>query len=371
MAHPMTTTMHMRSIGLMFAVLFAQHGMAQPPIVVDWIQDGLPAYSTTNGLHVNPVSHSTLAVMEPSPSVSGCSTNRVAVWFSPSGELSDQCCDACMEVYGIAQMFSGAFITPTGCLIYATVDVGGSYGSTSVAGVYNYGPGWVEPITMYGGGQGLVGFMSSHALVASSTHVFIGGSTWNIAQDEYACPNNIWKYPYPDASNGNAWISCVDTTSAQRVKALELWNDTLLAVAFPKVTKIDTLYGTPMGSFNLFNGAPMDDGHTCIFGDTLFWASQFGGSQLHVGKYLINSGPIWEVTLPFAGVPAELHHDGMGRLWTAAGNKVIWIDQADGSYQSYPMGLSVVAMAMVGTAVAICGTTDGATSYVLHGHVVP
>ena len=192
-----------------------------------------------------------------------------------------------------------------------------------------------------------------------------------MGQDDYDCPNMIWKYPYPDASNGTQWSSCVDMDPSALVRTLDLWNETLLAVSFPGVIKVDTLTGTSIGSFDLFNGPSMDNGHTCVSGDTLFWTSQFGGSQLHVGKYLINSGSIWEVTLPFAGSPVELHSDEMGRLWTAAGNNIIWVDESDGSYESYPFGQSVDAMDMVGTRVVITGTMDGTTSYALHGHVVP
>lgn len=208
-------------------------------------------------------------------------------------------------------------------------------------------------------------------MLASNGRCFIGGCTWNIALDSYACPNVIWKYPYPDASNGTSWRTCVDSDASTLVKALDLWNDTLLAVSFPKVIKVETVGGTPMGSFDLFNGATASNGHTCVAGDTLYWISQFGGSQLQVGKYLINSGPIWEVTLPFQGNPRELHMDGYNRLWTAVGNNIIWMNPADGSYQNSAFGQSVDAMDLVGNTIAIAGTTDGMTSYVIHGHVTP
>lgn len=126
-----------------------------------------------------------------------------------------------------------------------------------------------------------------------------------------------------------------------------------------------------MGSFDLFSDAPKNNGFTCISGDTLFWTSQFGGSQLHVGKYLINSGPIWEVIMPFAGNPVELSTDDFGRFWTAAGNNIIWGNSADGSYQSYAFGQSVHSIDMIGPTVAISGSLDGSSSYVLHGNVIP
>lgn len=354
-------------------LLMGATAQAQPPWVVDWLHDGVLAHGD-NGVHLNPVTNGTLVIAVapwPMPACSG----PLGVFFTPSGDLLAPCCyDVCMEVYGISQMFSGAILTPNGTLIFITIDIGVSPSiSTSVAGVNNYGPDWVEPITMYGGAPGSSAIVdpSRHALLASGNRVFIGGHTWSATQNDYVCPNMIWKYPYPDVSNGTTWMSCVDMDQTQWVKAFDLWNDTLLAVAFPKVTKVDTLNGTPMGTFDLFTGALPDNGHTCISGDTLFWASQFGGSQLHIGKYLINSGPIWEMTLPFAGKPVELHRDGVGRLWTAVGNNIIWIDSADGSYESYAYGLSVDAMDIIGTNVVITGTTDGTTSYILHAHIIP
>lgn len=349
---------------------------AQPPWVVDWYQDQILWHSAGRGIHIDPVTGSSLLDLdgdlpwlEP-----GCATNRIAVGFSATGEpLSTYYNYGCLDVYGIVQLFSGVIMSPLGTTIHATIDISNSPNlSTSVSGVYNYGSGWVEPITLSADpGNSAVGSSGRHALLASENRVFIGGHTWHTVSDDYQCPNVIWKYPYPDASNGTSWRSCVDMDPAALIRTLDLWNDTLLAVAFPKVIKVDTVSGTPMGTFELFSGATANNGHTCVTGDTLYWISQFGGSQLHIGKYLINSGPIWEVTLPFQGSPSELHVDGNNRLWTAVGNNIIWIDPTDGSYQSYAFGLSVEAMDMIGNTVVITGTTDGTTSYVLHATITP
>lgn len=368
------TRMQLKKAIVLGALLHTRSVQAQPPIMVDWIQDGLPGSSGRNDVHLNPVNYSTYLDKAPPSPVPGCSSNRVGLGFAPSGEPTITCCENCLEVYGISQSFSGAILTPSGTLIYITMDVGSSpYTSSSVSGVYDYGSGWAEPVTISSGIPGVMSIVSNarHALLAYGNSVFIGGETWVQASDSYDCPNVIWRYSYPNVASGTQWISCVDEDQTQLVKSLDLWNDTLLAVAYPKVTKVETLSGTPMGSFELFDDTPKNNGFTCASGDTLFWTSQFGGSQVHVGKYLINSGPIWEVTLPFAGNPVGLGTDDFGRLWTAAGNNIIWIDANDGSYQSYAYGQSVHALDMIGSTVAITGSMDGLTSYVLHGNVIP
>ena len=166
---------------------------------------------------------------------------------------------------------------------------------------------------------------------------------------------------------GTRWDACID----HPVRTFEIWGDTLLAIGFPTVTKVDTANGSQAGTFDLFDGPPVGKGHTAISGDTLFWASRFSDLQLHVGRYLIGSGPVWEVTLPYTSQPVELFTDDFGRLWTAVGNLIIWIDQADGSHQSYALGQVVNGIDMVGSTVAITGPFDGTSTYVIHGHVTP
>gem|GEM_PF-3787816 len=331
---------------------------AQPPIVVDWIQDQLLWNNSTRGVRIQPTTgRVTMFIGGATEPEDGCSTGVTMIEIAATGEpLTAQFDDPCLEVVGIAQMFCAFEYSPGGVPIIVSLDIGAGWPALWVSGI-----SW-EPVSIYSGpGTFSVSDPTRHALLFSGGNFFLGGQNGIIGGPEFDCMDRIWK------NAGWSWTTCLDNP----FETFDMWNDTLLAIGFPTVTKVDTLNGLQAGTFALFAGTPVTNGHTAISGDTLFWASRFNNGQLHLGRYLIGSGTVWEVTLPFSGYPVELHDDGMGRLWTAAGNRIIWIDQTDGSYQSYSFGSIVNDIDMVGTVVAITGTMDGITSYVLRGHIVP
>ena len=343
--------------------MFCRVLWAQPPIVVDWIQDGLLWNNTTRGVRVQGNGSATMylggANWQDFP---GCGTGVVANSFITSGEPSNNGSPAyCLEVVGISQSFCA--YQPG---IIVAVDYGDPLPSVWVSGMHY--SGWFEPVPMNSGpGTFSTTHISRHALRVSGGNFFLGGQSGFQSNQEVECPDRIWKTPYPVVDLGTSWTACMD----HPFTTFEMWDDTLLAIGFPTVTKVDTSNGVQMGTFDLFSGNAVLHGHTAIAGDTLFWASLFGDMQIHLGRYLIGFGPVWEVTLPFSGDPIELHRDDHGRLWTASGNNIIWLDESDGSYQSYSFGQIVSGVDIVGNMVAITGSMDGATSYVLRGQLVP
>lgn len=357
--------MHMRSIGVVLAVLIAQQSQAQPPWIVDWIQEGILWDDYFRGVRIQPGNGQTVMFIGDAYAhgFTNCHSNVVARTFSLTGEAEDYLSQGtCLAVVGISQMFCA--YEPG---IIVCVDVGVSIPTVWVSGIHY--SGWFEPVAMNSGpGTFSTTDPTRHALLVSGGNFFLGGQSAFLSNlDSVECADRIWKTPYPTVDLGTSWTSCMD----HPFKTFEMWHDTLLAIGFPTVTKVDTTNGSQAGTFDLFSGTAVNNGHTTISGDTLFWASRLSDSQLHVGRYLIGSGPAWEVTLPFNGYPVELHRDGYGRLWTAAGGNVIQVDQATGAFQSYPYGLIVNGLDMVGNTVAITGTVDGTTSYVLHGYVTP
>ena len=337
---------------------------AQPPIAVDWIQDQLLWNDSFRGVRITGTGHTTMFVAGADwLDYPGCGTGVVAETFSAFGEPAYPYQALCLEVIGISQMFCAY---QQGILVCKDVGTGPPP-TVWVSGIHY--SGLYEPVAVFSGpGTFFSTGSTRHALIVSGGNFFLGGETGLQSDfDSIACPDFIWKTPFPVVDLGTSWSACMD----HPFRTFEMWHDTLLAIGFPTVTKVDTSNGMQAGTFDLFSGIAVGNGHTAISGDTLFWASRFSDLQLHVGRYLIGSGPVWEATLPFAGYPVELFTDDNGRLWTAAGNNLIWIDQANGSYQSYAIGQVVNGMDMVGYTVAVTGSMDGSTSYVLHGHVTP
>lgn len=342
----------------------ALSGHAQPPIVVDWIQDQLLWNDSFRGVRITGTGNTTMFLGGANwADYPTCGTGVVAMTFSASGEPGYSYQAHCLEVIGISQQFCAY---QPGILVCK--DIGGIPPPPIwVSGIHysgNYDPVAVSigPDTFFSTGP------TRHALIVSGGNFFLGGQTGLLSDfDSIVCPDFIWKSPYPVVDLGTSWSACMDHPFI----TFEMWHDTLLAIGFPTVTKVDTSNGMQTGTFDLFSGIAVGNGHTAISGDTLFWASRFSGPELHVGRYLIGSGPVWETTLPFTNYPVELFTDDHGRLWTAAGNNIIWIDQANGSYQSQAIGQVVNGIDMMGSTVAITGSMDGSTSYVLHGHTTP
>lgn len=336
---------------------------AQPPIVVDWVHDGVLWDHSFRGVRVHEGLETTKMFVGGAIGSDwiSCGTHVAAQTFLATGEPVPSANPMCLEAIGLSQLFC---VYQQGKL--ATVDIGSPIPSVWVSGIHY--SGLFEPVSMYSGpGTYSTTSPPRHALIVSNGNFFLGGQSGLLIDlDSIECANRIWKTAVV-VDLGVSWTSCLD----HHFVTFEMWNDTLLAIGFPTVTKVDTANGFQSGTFDIFNGSSADNGHTAISGDTLYWASRLDDSQIHVGRYLIGTGPVWEVTLPFTSSPIELFTDDYGRLWTAADNNIIWLDQTNGSFQSYAFGQMVSGIDIAGSAFAITGSMTGATSYVLHGHVVP
>ncbi len=348
-------------------LLLGSGAQAQPPWVVDWYHDQALWHNAfmPSRIKINPNSGRTVFYGYDYDGLwwdEGCQSGWQQQAFDTDGSFMGACCyGSCIETWGITQRYHGTlFPAGGGALSLFDNTSTAPYWSVTLLGVYYPSfPG--EPVALGCGGTTYQNIGSGqHAFLADGGNVFVGGLEDN-------CENRLWKTTYPNPQSTGTWCACLP----HWLTTLDLYADTLLAVGFPTVTKVDTTNGNITGTFALYSGPTVTNGWTCTSADTLYWTSQFGTSDLHVGKYLINSGPLWEVTLPYSGNPVELHDDGMGRLWTAVGNTIIWLDQSDGSYNTYPFALSVDAMDMHNGSVAITGDAGGGTSYIMRAHILP
>ncbi|MEO8590072.1 MAG: hypothetical protein ABI432_11920 [Flavobacteriales bacterium] len=324
---------------------------AQPPWIVKWYQEGV-LWHNNNGIKIIPNQDWTVVSIQDNGNwalVPHCVGERLLAEIDSLGWIGS-CCEGCIEGPS-PSAYVGSVYGPT----WNRIDIFTSYGIaiTGITPEYPWFLGCAPEL---------------HEGIASDHHAFqLHGSTLFVGGHDDVCPARIWKVQYsfmPDATN-SCW--CVPNEPV----TLELYGDTLLSVAFPTVTKLDTASGNLGGSFELFTGTPVGNGWTWLSADSLYWISQFGGSDLHLGKYLMGSGPVWEVALPLAGLPVSLHDDGMGRLWTAVGNTIVWINTQDGTYETNTFGLTVDAMDVYNGSIAITGTTDGVTSYIMRAHLTP
>jgi hypothetical protein len=133
------------------------------------------------------------------------------------------------------------------------------------------------------------------------------------------------------------------------------------------VAKANAVFGS---TFNLFSGSISGTGKTCMDGDTLYWTCKVNGA-LHVGKYLLGQGSLWEQTLPFSAPPVELVRDGHGRLWSATGNNLVWLDTASGSFASQSIGVAITALDLQIGRLVIAGSMPGNLRFIMNATPMP
>ncbi|MCB9167957.1 MAG: hypothetical protein H6595_10835 [Flavobacteriales bacterium] len=347
---------HFFALGALLAT--ALPAAAQPPFSVDWYHDQVYWYQAwykdrveiknTNGA-TSMIIHDDLN----NPYVCVGAPSPVRASFSAGGFPAGLGC--------IDFLWSDTYVTtlyPQNISIYDVFQ--GSDFDIYVTNVYQ--SLYNEPYTLNCGG----GIAYEYA---SDGHAFLAEQgTLYVAANSDVCPDlRLFKQPYPTTLSQCDWCTCIPSN----VRSLELHYDTLLAIGFPTVTKVDVATGTQGGSFDLYSGANASDGYTFMDGDTLFWTSRYDGNGIHVGRYQYGVGPVWEVTVPIFAPPLELLGDPYGRLWTAADDQLIWIDRANGTFSTYAFPGTIEDIDMLGDQLAFTGTTDGVTNYVLKAHVVP
>jgi hypothetical protein len=90
-----------------------------------------------------------------------------------------------------------------------------------------------------------------------------------------------------------------------------------------------------------------------------------------VGKYLLGYGNLWEQLLPFTAGPVELMRDDHGRLWTAVGNNLVWMDTDTGIYSSDTIGAQIKALDLHAGKLVVAGTMSTNVNFILHGTILP
>lgn len=332
---------------------------AQPPWIIEWYQDQILWHpiGTPNQIKIDPNNDRTLLMIK-DPALAWYPFCSGSGWIRQSldstGTFIEPCCYWCLSVPG-DDTYCGTICPLNGPVVslFTTIAFPTNYVMAALAGQEptGIGCGYSSHLEWSGG---------EPPCTSDANSLFVGGI-------DDLCPTRVWKTTYPYVSGYIDWCPCIP----HAFESLDQYGDTLLAVGLPFVTKVVKINAELAGTFEVFSGAALGNGWSCTSGDTLFWIGQFGGADLRVGKYLINSGPLWEVTMPFTGLPVELFDDGMGRLWTAAEDKIIWIDQTDGAFDSYAFGSTVDAMDMYNGSVVITGPAAGGTSYAIRAHVIP
>ena len=303
-------------------VLMGTSVQAQPPLEVQWMSE----ITTTSTLKVG--------LLEPN-------TGNVHLVFEPPDAFSGPCYgDEYYEIYGANGLPTILWTDP--CLSQGSLDhhVASVMGSTS---------GRLDVLNVSSVGN------------PNHSHIFLGGG--EIQSYDQGPPNNGYAYAYSAFADGNTvyiggtdvdcespgtvytwlgsgWRSCVPVT----INSFEATPDSILAIHYPQVFMMNKATGTLGSTFDLFTGPATNTGQSYLDGDSLYWTIVVSGS-MHVGKYVLGQGPVWEQTLPFS-IPKGLWLDPYGRLWTAAGNNLIWLNASHGGYASETLGTSIGTLEM-------------------------
>ncbi len=198
---------------------------------------------------------------------------------------------------------------------------------------------------------------SAYSVLADGANIYIGAST------TYCIPPGWALYKL---GSGGQWPVCVPAVPS----SLEATSDSILYVSFPSVRMVAKTTAAIGSTFSLFNGNVSGTGKTCMDGDTLYWTCKVNGS-LRVGQYVLGGGSIWEQTLPFSESPVELVLDDHGRLWTAVGNNLVWLDAETGAFASETIGAVISALDLSNNRLVIAGTMSGNIRFIMSGTPMP
>lgn len=324
------------------AVLLGSSVQGQPPLEVNWTSE-LPGFPPILSAFVNPNNDAAAVVY------------GVGVTYCTNDEFCDQ-----YDQNGI-QTLTGVCLSAGNASLDQYVTGASSQfvlnacnlGNTSHCYIYCNGS------YIYGldTGPPSYGYASANCVLVDGSSVYIGGFSTNCSPTG----SSVFKL-----GGGALWPSCVPASPM----SLEATPDSILSVSFPTVHMVDKATGTVGSSFDLFSGTVSNIGKTCMSGDTLYWACKVNGS-LHIGKYLLWQGSLWEQVLPFTGFPIELVRDGHGRLWTAVNNNLLWVDAANGNFASETIGIAINAMDLQGDNLVVAGAMGTNLNFIMHGTPMP
>lgn len=342
---------HPRLVWLVFPVLLAQHVLAQPPLDVHWMSEfsGSPPIL---GAFLNPSNAVTEVVYDES-GTQPCYYEERADRYDTNGNLD------------------GNVLSPWGECLNANVTHDRFAMGTSRIGfpnlrILNACDLNVVNCWMWCNGSIIAGptIGSPSYSHASAKSVLADGGSIYIGANSSHCPSTGWTLFR--LGGGSQWPVCVPAVPA----SLEATSDSILSISFPgvqMVAKANAVFGS---TFNLFSGSISGTGKTCMDGDTLYWTCKVNGA-LHVGKYLLGQGSLWEQTLPFSAPPVELVRDGHGRLWSATGNNLVWLDTASGSFASQSIGVAITALDLQIGRLVIAGSMPGNLRFIMNATPMP
>ncbi len=322
--------------------------VAQPPIVVDWMSE-LPNDPMILAAFINPNNGRSEVIYDESSGT--CDTDELWRGYDANGHPGNYLDPwvGCLNAFASLDHYVAA-TSRTGSPRMDVLNV-----STLNNHFYIYCNGLIiEGLDI---GPPGYGYASALCVLADGAGVYIGGGSTSCLP----AYSTIFKL-----GSGAPWPACVPFSPY----SLEATPDSILSINFPSVHMVDKVAGTVGSTFDLFTGTVSNTGKTCMNGDTLYWACKVDGS-LHVGKYLLHQGSIWEQVLPFTDIPVELVRDDHGRLWTAVGNNLVWLDSATGSYSSETIGSAITGLDLQVGAIVLAGTMSTNVNFIMHGTPQP
>lgn len=333
------------------SILMAQDVLAQPPLDVHWMSEfsGLPPILDA---FVNPNNVETEVVYDES-GTQPCYNEEYAERYDSNGNLAGSMMTGWGECLN-ANVTHDRFAIGTSRIGFPNLRILNAC-DLNVVNCWMWCNGSI--ITGPTIGSPSYSHASAKSVLADGGNIYIGANSSH-------CPSTGWTLFKP--GGGSQWPICVPAVPT----SLEATSDSILSISFPgvhMVAKTNAAFGS---TFNLFSGSVSGTGKTCIDGDTLYWTCKVNGS-LHAGKYLLGQGSLWEQTLPFSAPPVELVRDAHGRLWTATGNNLVWLDTASGTFASETIGVAITALDLQMGRLVIAGSMPGNLRFIMNATPMP
>lgn len=345
-----TKLRYLKHISCLVALFLTQLAHAQPPLEVLWVSEPADTYPIIAAF-IDPNSGRVEVIFDDIDYNGPCNTDEYWSWYGQNGMPPS---------YG--QVWGGCLNAPASLDHYVVSVTRMGYPrldflNTSTLTNHFY----ISYI--YGTFEGLntgppgYGYASAYCVAADGADVYVGANSTSCAETNWT----IFKL-----GGGAGWPACVPYSPL----SLEASPDSILVLQYPRVTTLDKATGALGSTSHLFYGTITPNGKSCMSGDTLYWVCGVNGT-LHVGKYLLGVGSLWEQVLPFTGPPAELLRDDHGRLWTSSGNNLIWVDTVTGVYSSATTIGNVRALDLYAGKLVVAGAGAAAMNFILYASIVP
>ena len=323
--------------------------LAQPPLEVQWMSEISTQSTILSGL-IDPSTGKIHTVFTDPDGGSGvCNSDENISVYGPNGLPILLMFDPCLSQGSLDQYVASA--TSTGMSPVNVLNVS-SVGNPNHSHIFSE----IGVIQSLNQGPPNDGYAHAYSAFADGTDLYIGGTD----VDCPPLPGTVYKLGSP------SWRTCMPAS----INSFESSGDSILAIHYPSVFKLDRMTGALGSSFNLFTGPATNTGKTCLNGDSLYWTIVVNGFT-HVGKYVLEQGSEWEQVLPYTSPPVGLELDAYGRLWTAVGNNLIWMNASDGSYDSAIQGTVIRTLDMQNGELVITGSLNSILVFIMKAIPTP